>query len=71
MYLRYSGGVKSDIYDTYDSYYVTCGDGDYVEVGKYKTRRTLCEGVILPLGTLSLLVAVADTVIFLKKYKEM
>ena len=36
-------------------------DGDYVEVGKYKTRRTLCEGVILPLGTLSLLVAVADT----------
>ena len=30
-----------------------------MEVGKYKTRRTLCEGVILPLGTLSLLVAVA------------
>ena len=58
---RYSGGVKSDIYDTYDSYYVTGGDGDYGEVGKYKTRRTLCEGVILPLGTLSLLVAVADT----------
>ena len=28
---------------------------------KYKTRRTLCEGIILPLGTLSLLVAVADT----------